>query len=179
VHKVLVDLVRGLRVYGKILVTGPQRSGTTIAAKIIAAELSVRSVDEREYGWNDPLAFRDLLFCSEQLVIQCPNFAHIIEQFSGPETFVVFMHRDPRAIIASQRRISWKSASYQRGLYRGKVSYLIHWITPVCVMKYLHWHFYQKPLVPHCYDLAYEALSSHPLWVGPTLRAAFSPKQTA
>lgn len=168
-----------LRSFRKILVTGPQRSGTTIAAQVIAAETSLRYVDERDYGYRDLNAFRSLLESEEPVVIQCPNFAHIIEQFTGQDTCIVFMHRDPREIITSQRRVAWKSALYQRNLYRGKVPYVMHLLTPVCVLKYLHWHLHQKQLVEHHYDIAYQSLSNHPHWVEAPQRTMFTAKQTS
>jgi len=177
--KDLEEVIQSLRIFNKILVTGPQRSGTTIAAQIIAADSSMPCVDEKEYSWRDPAIFRNLLNSKERLVIQCPNFAHIIEQFAGPGKCIVFMHRDPREIIASQRRIGWRSASYQRKLYRGKVPYLMHLVTPICVIKYLHWHLHQKVLIPHYCDLSYASLSSHPRWIKPVQRSAFNAKQTA
>lgn len=170
--------LKGLGIYNKILVTGPQRSGTTIASQIIAAEVSKRCIDERDYGYHDPIAFRSFVESEESLVIQCPNFAHIIERFASESICVVFMHRDPRAIIASQKRVDWKSASYQRRLYRGKVPYVINWLTPICVIKILYWHLHQKFHVIHSIDLAYEDLSQHRLWIDSHRRQAFAAKQT-
>jgi len=45
---ILKDVIVGLRSGGheRVLVTGPQRSGTTIAAKILASELKYRFFDE-------------------------------------------------------------------------------------------------------------------------------------
>lgn len=81
--KDLEEVIQSLRIFNKILVTGPQRSGTTIAAQIIAADSAMPCVDEKEYGW--------------------------------------------------------RSASCHRKLYRGKAPYLMHLVTPICIIKYLHW----------------------------------------
>ena len=121
--KDLEEVIQSLRIFNKILVTGPQRSGTTIAAQIIAADSAMPCVDEKEYGW--------------------------------------------------------RSASCQRKLYRGKAPYLMYLVTPIRVIKYLHWPLHQKVLIPHYCDLSYASLSSHPRWIKPVQRSAFNAKQTA
>ena len=118
--KDLEEVIQSLRIFNKILVTRPQRSGTTIAAQIIAANSSMPCVDEKEYGW--------------------------------------------------------RSASYQRKLYRGKVPYPMHLVTPICIITHLHWHHHQKVLIPHYCDLSYASLSSHPRWIKPVQRSAFNAK---
>lgn len=175
----LNSITSNLGRFRKILVTGPQRSGTTIAAEIIAAETAMPYVDERSYGWRDLAALSMLVANDERMVIQYPNFAHIIEQFTADDICIVFMHRQPTDILQSQKRINWKSASYQRKLYRGKVPYINHWLTPVCVIKYLHWHLHQKSLVLHSLDLPYHSLKQHPRWVEQPRRSMFTSKQTA
>jgi hypothetical protein len=166
-----------LKNYRKIFVTGPQRSGTSITSKILAFESGYRCVDEREFEWRNLDLFRQFLESNENLVIQCPGMSHIIEQFGQPENLVVFMQRNPLEILASEKRIVWKSERYGKKLYKDKVSYMPHWFTPLCVLKYLHWHFEQKQLIPNPIDLAYESLQGHPLWIDKEKRARFSAKQ--
>lgn len=173
------SLFESLQSYRKILVTGPQRSGTTITSQILAHESGYRCVDEREFEWRDISRFRQLIEAPEKMVIQCPSMSHLVEDFGQPEHLVVFMQRNPLDIIASEKRIGWKSERYGKKLYRGKVSYLPHWLTPLCVLKYLHWHLEQKPLVARYFDLPYEALKAHPLWLAKELRSSFGAKQTS
>lgn len=172
-------LFASLARYRKILVTGPQRSGTTIVSRILAAESGYRCVDERDFGWRDIDRFEALVAEDDRMVIQCPGLSHTIERWASPDHLIVFMHRNPADIMASERRVRWGSGRYQKRLYRHTVPYLRHWLTPVSVLKYLHWHFVQKAQVPHSVDLPYESLVSHPLWVSQDRRAGFTAKQTA
>ncbi len=173
------SLFDSLKQYRKILVTGPQRSGTTITSRILAAESGYRCVDEREFAWHDLRLFRALISTPEKMVIQCPSMSHLVEEFGQPENLVVFMQRNPLDIIASEKRVRWKSERYGKKLYCGKVSYIFHWMTPLCILKYLHWHFEQKPIIPSYVDLPYESLREHPLWIAKEKRSAFGAKQTS
>ena len=57
--------------YGKILVTGPQRAGTRITAKIIASDLKYRYIDESEINTdNVKLAFEKF---KSKTVLQAPG----------------------------------------------------------------------------------------------------------
>lgn len=171
-------LFAALARYRKILVTGPQRSGTTIVSRILAAESGYRCVDEREFGWSDIERFAALMADDDRMVIQCPVMARVIERWAHPDYLIVFMHRNPADIIRSERRIRWPSRRVEKRRYRKTVPYLSHWCTPVSVLKYLHWHLVHKPQVPHSVDLPYESLASHPLWVESARRARFTAKQT-
>ena len=64
-----------LKKFSKILVTGPQRSGTTITANIIAKELGYKYYDERDVGVRSATALFKVLSKDERLVVQgpCPS----------------------------------------------------------------------------------------------------------
>ena len=83
-----------------IFVTGPQRSGTTIAARILADKLSKTYVDESEYNPVD---------IPDNAIIQAPfAFKYILElSFSFPQSFFAVMLRDKNEIVSSMERIEW------------------------------------------------------------------------
>lgn len=83
-----------------IFVTGPQRSGTTIAARILADKLGKTYVDESEYNPVD---------IPDNAIIQAPfAFKFILElSFSLPQSFFVIMLRDKNEIVSSMERIEW------------------------------------------------------------------------
>lgn len=172
-------LFNSLQNYRKILVTGPQRSGTTITSQILAMESGYRYIDEREFNLRDPTLFEQFLRDDQNMVIQCPSMSHLIDQFGSEKNLIIFMHRNPREIMSSQMRIGWKSERHEKKLYRGKVCYLPHLFTPICVLKYLHWHFEQKHKVSHYLNLQYSSLDNHPLWIDKENRSTFKAKQTA
>lgn len=164
--------------YHKILVTGPQRSGTTIASRMVAADTGHRCVDETEYRGGREKRLERLLADPEPMVIQCPNFCHDIERFAGPGRLVVLMRRDVEDIVRSQRRIGWDKAWKNKLRYRYKVA---PWtlLRPVAEIRYRHWARHQRSRIPCWVELEYESLRQHPLWVPPEQRRSFGPKQTA
>lgn len=169
--------------YDKILVTGPQRSGTTVAAKAISQDTGHRYVDEDEYGVHSEEAFIELLEGSHRIVIQCPTMSHIVHQVATSDTLVVMMMRDCDDIRASEERVEWTVGVYQE-LYRFGMS-------PrqarsyrkkggqVAPLKYRRWQEEQRDLIPHWLELEYESLSGHPLWVPKEQRTHFEARQIA
>ena len=83
-----------------IFVTGPQRSGTTIAAVIKAADLNLDFIDELDFiiGRN-----------YDNCVIQSPNaleyYLNIHHVY--PDSFFFVMNRPRDEIIQSMKRINW------------------------------------------------------------------------
>ena len=83
-----------------VFVTGPQRSGTTIAARILADQSNKTYVDESEYN---------ALTLPDNAIIQAP-FAtkYIVElSFSFPLSSFVILYRDKQQIVNSMERIEW------------------------------------------------------------------------
>lgn len=102
-----------------IVVTGPQRSGTTIAAAMVAADTGHELVREEAFNVHDPWLWRDLVSRPGQRVIQCPTmFAFVSELAERRDVLVVFMNRPLAEIHASQQRIGWAEADRQRELDR-------------------------------------------------------------
>ena len=93
-----------------ILVTGPQRSGTTIAAKMIAQDTGKEFVREDfpQFANIEDNLIR-LANYGQNLVIQCPAWCHMIHQLgSMGGVAIVFMLRRTSEIIRSQERIEWE-----------------------------------------------------------------------
>lgn len=167
--------------YDQILVSGPQRSGTTIAAKMIAQDTGHRYVDEDEFNVHSEEAFTNLL-TKHRIVVQCPSMSHIIDQIATPDMLVVMMMRDEDDIAASEKRVDWSAGVYQE-LYRFGMSprqarsYRLHG-GQVAPLKYRRWREEQRARIPHYLEVEYESLSVHPLWVPKELRAGFAVRQT-
>ncbi|MAE66067.1 MAG: hypothetical protein CMJ18_17490 [Phycisphaeraceae bacterium] len=164
--------------FERILVTGPQRSGTTIAARMIAEDLGYRLIDEDAIGWSAPFAHDERRFTQiwsecRRAVIQCPAMAYCIERFADERTCIVFMMRDVEAITASEHRISWRGQAAELQRYGRSPD-----AGPIARVKYEHWARHQKPRVPHHLEIDYATLKTHPLWLPPDERRAFSAKQT-
>lgn len=167
--------------YDVILVSGPQRSGTRIAAKIFAADTGHRYIDENGFGIYDEYKFRVILQ-QRKIVVQCPPMSHIIHEVATDDTLVVFMIRDLDDIVASERRINWTIGPYKElanyGLPRQAARRYRQHGGQVAPLKYAYWWGTQRAQVPHYLELEYESLSAHPLWVPKERRANFKARQT-
>jgi len=158
--------------FSKILVSGPQRSGTRICAKIISHDVGHRYIDEEDFGVEYEKRFFMFLGTNQRLVIQCPGMCHCIQQFSSEETAIVMMIRAVEDIIASEQRISWSDVT-ERDKYQA------HGVNvPISVLKYQYWVKHQRERIKHAFMVNYEGLSSHPLWIPKEQRRQFRWNQT-
>ncbi|HSH43857.1 MAG TPA: hypothetical protein VK973_17175 [Arenicellales bacterium] len=129
--------------FRRIIVTGPHRSGTTIAAEMIASDTGKPCIREEAFDCrNIILAER-----SGEGVIQGPYLLPWAPIFAGADTAVIYMRRDGAAIDASVRRLKEGGISEP----------LFHWNQA--------WRLWQTMDVPNGYTVDYKSLRDHPLWV--------------
>jgi hypothetical protein len=156
----------------RIAVTGPQRSGTTIAAKMIAMDTGFRYVDERDYAGYNEQRWRRFL-AQDGVVVQCPTMLKDLVDDPPPDVYVVLMRRPLSEIRASADRINWESrlkgntTELQKfGLSEGDSA----------LVKYRYWATQPKrfPFL----ELPFDLLTDHPLYIEKALRVKFQPKQT-
>lgn len=161
-----------------VLVTGPQRSGTTIAAHILAAELGHRYIDEVAFGAHDHRrAFE--LFAEGGVVVQGPGLCHVAHLYGRREGVVVMMRRDYEAIRRSEERIGWRGErdGYNLRIERQKYEAMFGMSGDnIALIKYYCWDTLQKPRCA-AFDLDYESMRRHPLWHPQTERERFGPRQ--
>lgn len=162
----------------RILVTGPQRSGTTIAAKIIAADTGLRFVDETEFGTQSPPDWKKYVFAHDDIVVQCPTMFRYCAEGNVPDgALVVLVRRELEKIHESEDRINWRD-EWERVELNRLTGLLPDRATgDVAAWKYWLW---DGGLHPDFYmEIEYESLATHSLFVPTELRANFAPKQTA
>lgn len=180
--------------YKRIIITGPQRSGTTFTAKAIAASLGYRFVDEAEFGTNDFNRFKDKL-TEERIVVQAPAMSSRIHMAVGYDDLVVFMSRKWSDIIKSVYKKNGRLSNwiFQDTMYELEKSHIvkvdpnINQVYDKVVDKnsyylncfYSLWKYYISRLIPNCIALDYESMKKHPLWVNKSNRTHFSIKQTS
>jgi len=175
-----------LKKHDQIVVTGPHRAGTTIATTMIADELGYKCVLEEEVT----------LFCTFKsklnnnhingikAVYQVPLLAsqcHMLDDYAA----VVFMDRSVTDILASEKRINWGSPGVGNEP-REMVKYFRdienpdkEWETmPIATVKYIVWNEIQKKNIKFPYELEYNTLAEHKLWVPKEERKDFKPRQT-
>lgn len=192
----LVEIVEGFRQYDKVVVTGPQRSGTQIAARMIAdilnwsfyteAELDTRSTvyDDQYFHWLENSETRFV-------TLQCPRISHVCHLTPKP-TLVVFMIRDVQEILDSDRHRIKKYTRLQKTTghvlpvtsvfddKRKQYSKLFYDSKPLQPEEtpqavYDVWNNIQKKEDFNFYELEYNLLEQHRFWIQlATRRAQFT-----
>lgn len=149
-----------------ILVTGPQRSGTTIAAKMIANDTGHEYIDEKYFDAYDVEKWRTFMEGSK-VVIQCPAMCKEASGVDRDDVLVVMMMRSTDDIKASQRRIDWSQEERELIKYSEDGD--------IAEVKYNYWAEH-KP--KHYLEVRYDDLQEHEMWVPQEKRQNFAPKQT-
>jgi hypothetical protein len=166
-----VAMFEWLKEFKRILVTGPQRSGTRIGARMMAYDTGYRFVDEMEVKFDSLYALSDLFAEHQEFVVQCPALCCHAHLFSADDTAVVLMRRKIPDIVASQERIHWVWEKTELARY-GRIS------GNIAEIKYEFWEQYQRSRIIHAFEIPYENLEAHPLWVSLDQRKDFRPGQT-
>jgi hypothetical protein len=163
--------ISDLKMYRKILVTGPQRSGTTVCARILANDLEWLYVDEKLVKTKSLSRLFKKLNNRLNMVIQGPCFCSIAHMIDSPRTLVIIMRRNVDDIRLSQERINWNREQEELDNYfRSDGS--------IAEVRYECWEKYQKPNMRTDFlELSYESLVVHPFWVEKKKRTNFDKRQ--
>ncbi len=189
----LVTVVNSFRKHNRIVVTGPQRSGTRIASTIISDILGWEWKDEDKLNRQDrdhDESYRKWTANPMRVktILQCPKISHACHE-SPKNVLVVFMMRDVEEIIASDKhRIKsfWRLS--KRGhstkplsvfeTKRKQYSKLFYDREPIEVydtpaLVYKVWNEVQKKEDFNFYELDYNLLKQHELWLPLKVRRTF------
>ena len=179
----LVEWLKGVK--KKIIVIGGQRSGTTIATRILAHELAYPYIAEESIKTDDLNAYKRLCDTFDSFVLQCPALSHLAHLMECD--FVCYVNRDFNDIRLSVARIQWgynqketeKIKPYIiEHLYNGKEEEFI--AKPSWELKSEFWHLYQiSQLKEKFYNLWYPSMfQEHMFFINQELRKEFEPRQT-
>jgi hypothetical protein len=163
------SLLPKLREHPSVIVTGPSRSGTTVAARILADALGYKYVDENDFGIGNVVRARGFV-AQQHVVLQAPGLCHAAHRLGCA---VVIMRRNLEAIHASERRIpKWieEQEPQESQKYGGVI------LTHLAELKYFCWDLEQK-FKCISFDLDYESLRTHPMWIDPEKRKGFGVRQ--
>lgn len=156
----------------RYFVTGPQRSGTTISARMIAHDTGYRYIDEFEFNVGNRVKFLKLAKL-EHVVIHCPGLMRWMVDVADEQSCVVVVKRAIDEIIRSQERIGWSQENIELKHYNLEGSG-----RKISEVKYEYWESTQKALIPNYMEIDYHSWKDHPLWVDDILRKNFRAKQT-
>jgi len=143
-----------------VIVTGPHRSGTTIATEMIAHDLGYEPVKEERFGWTSEERFKGLI--KPGVVIQAPAVFHLMEKVNSPDILFVLMVRDLKDIAESRDRMyvgQRKLSPDEQNDFQLK---LLKARGDAAQVKYEMW---PKMRLDHKFELEYESLKKHPFWV--------------
>lgn len=157
--------------FKRIFVTGPQRSGTTICAIMIARDIGYKWYKEHVLKDMEVSEFMRFVQANRHFVMQCPSMCAHIHEVAGDKDAVVLVRRPVKEILASEKRIGWdkNDAELRRyDLTEGVIS----------KVKYEQWNRWQKDLIANPFEVSYRGLAKHPLWVPKRFRKDWKPRQT-
>lgn len=159
-----------LKKYKRIIITGPQRAGTRIGAKMIAHDTGHEYIDETVFNVSHLEKLNDIMKYEENIVIQGPGISAFIERYSNSENLIVFMMRPVNDIKISEVRIKW-NCHYEELKKYGRED------GDPSEVKYEEWK-KQKKNVLNWLEIDYDSLSTHSLWIEKSQRLDFIPSQT-
>jgi len=167
-----------LKKWPRILVVGPQRSGTRICTTMISEDTGHWFVGEEEFGVDSLNRLWKILQISSNVVIQAPAMSIYSNLLAADDEglAVVMMIRDLEDIKASEERIrwQWEIPEYIRlqTLHSESLS--------AAELKYGTWKAYQKEcLGEQGFEVEFNSLEQHGLWIAKPGRLRFGPRQTA
>jgi len=175
-----------LKKHEQIIITGPHRAGTTIATEMIAHDLNYECyLEERVTLFGSCQASINRNHRRNiKAVYQVPLLASQCHKF--PEyVAIIFMIRNVDEIIASEKRINWGEPGVGNEV-REMDKYCLHiesfkeeWRKlPIATIKYKVWNEIQKKNIKFAYELEYNSLEKHNLWVPKEKRLDFGTRQT-
>lgn len=165
-----------------ILVTGPQRSGTSICARMVAHDTGHTYIDETLFEISNANAFNDLLISAfrhgHEIVVQCPAMCRHVHLYGSRSVLIIMMIRSVEAILKSQARIEWDGEDRERERYEFLLINDSDSDLPIAQIKYDFWRSEQQFLINTSKEVVYSDLNVHPLWVPRDERLNFTARQT-
>ena len=160
-----------LKKYDNVIVTGPQRSGTRITAKIISDICGFEYVDEVRISVANTKIIKQLLVEKKGCVFQAPGMSSYSVELSKGNVVIVFVFRDVQDIIKSQERIHWMCEGAEKDLYPKMDGCISE-------MKYKYFIEKQERKIEHSFRIRYDDLAGHRFFLKKDKRSNFLWDQT-
>lgn len=172
-------MFKKLRVHPKIIVTGCQRSGTRILAKMISHDTGHPYIDETEYHIHNEGKFLVMYNQIKTGVIHAPNWLSMqIVPDILKSTAIVHLNRDKKAILRSMERIQWFPRAVPLLQKLGISNPSLWHIMAYPDLVQSRWENDLRFRALWYGEVDYESLQEHPLWVEPKKRTNFKWDQT-
>ena len=116
------EVIDTLSKYDKVIVSGCQRSGTTICSQMLSMDLGCTWIDETDVA-NDWREVSRLLLGDGTFVLQAPALSSKMDLIpEDPKCAIVWMKRPKQEVVRSMARIKWNVHERQE-----KSSYIARW----------------------------------------------------
>ena len=198
-NKRRVELIEYLSKFDKVIVSGPQRTGTTLFAYILADYLEYDLIQEEDFGVHDAEQFLKFVKMPGKMVIQCPAVSASIDLANDLQVVYIFMMRNLEDILASQIRVNWNRELNIDGTFilreehektkylqrlsslnqSGELSSLLDFSKPIAQIKYAFWNLYQKKKVDNYIEFKFEEVKYYfpEYWLSKFERRQFKARQ--
>lgn len=156
-----------------MLVTGPQRSGTTFVSNCLARDNNLKYIDEAEFDVSNFGQFIEATCMNKNWVAQGPGMMpHLFKiQAVYPDITFIIIKRNIEDIEKSQERISWEYENYEKENLGFTDSPM-----KISRIKYMLWDSWKQKF-NHYIEYDYEDFKSHPYWIEKEKRTNFNAKQ--
>lgn len=162
--------------YKNLVVTGPQRSGTQIATKILSHEFDYEEKYERYIDTYNYNKFFTTLNEEEGLCLHAPAMSAFILAVPS-DCLVVFLLRPTQEIQESRREIDWNDKP-TRAIYEAAFESVYHPSYRTAAIEKEVFNKKQRNKRDNIYPLRYYDLSKHDMWVPAQKREDFDTDQT-
>lgn len=155
--------------FRRIFVTGPHRSGTRIATRMIARDTGHFYVDETMI-WESPIGIKAYSqWYPAGVVFHGPLLMHILPKIATAEDCVILMRRPVEECERSARRIGITPGAEQaeRVCWYRELGFAQPDINAatMAAFKYEAWRrFVQRDITAKLIEVDYHSLKSHTLW---------------
>lgn len=175
--KTIREIVETIKKSGKnrIAIVGAQRGGTTITARVIAAETGFKYYDELDYDVHDFDRYVELL-CRDQVVVQASCMSQRAHEL-GKDVLVIFVFRNTDDATLSAERVTVVECCTVEAKKFNYDNRTIANAGDVAKLRYDFWRLIQRQRCPNYIEIGYEMLEEHPLFVEKELRKNFSARQ--
>lgn len=162
-----------LKLFDKVIVTGPPRAGTTITSKIIADSIGYKFIDELWYDGSDAKKFWFLLNLPRKLVIQMTAFIKQLDYIvkDRDDIAVVLVKRDVDDINVSLEHTTTFGHSDIVGVLphpEYKEWFLNHYgLTEGCIPTVIYDYFrkHTRDKIKNYFEVEYESFKNHSSWI--------------
>jgi hypothetical protein len=164
--------------YKIILVSGMQRTGTTVCMKMIQHDLKL---DKDNINWLGPSKTRFKPYLNKRggpWVLHGPGLSHLLPEIGSLDNvFIIWMKRPFEEILASAQRIKWQPKQNLDNYGIKKTDDYEEDLRKLYEAKNLHWE--QAKLVLQNYqEVDYSSLETHPLFLPKEQRLKFGTRDT-